>query len=102
MSTSDTKLDVQIGSNAINNDIATLNTAVWYHVAVTWDNGSYAIYLDGSRIKSGSTNFAGLNTIANVGNYYSPSLAMDGMADEVLIYNKGLSSGQVLQLFQMF
>ena len=49
------KLDIGLG--AIHNtklDIMELPLKEWTHVAVTWNNGAYVVYVNGAQVDSGS------------------------------------------------
>ena len=96
-----TELDVGLGSaHAHRTDITTLPTETWLHVALTWDNGAYAVYLDGESIADGSySGLADIHDIVWIGNDGNPDSqgteAFGGMIDECRIYNRALSQEEV-------
>jgi len=53
-------LDIGLGDNHPHDtDIVELPLAEWLHVALTWDNGAYAVYVDGERVSSQAGDFYG-------------------------------------------
>jgi len=95
-----TMLDVGLGhEHDTNTDMATLEVDKWYHIALTWDNGTNKVYLNGEQIASGS--YAGLeelNATANIGNngrIDSRDQSFKGLIDDVRIYNYALSDDEI-------
>jgi parallel beta-helix repeat protein len=93
-------LGVGLGDNAsINTNIQTLNTQEWYHIALTWSNTAYAVFVDGQQKASGT--FSGISNmqtyadIGNSGNRSKLSEAFYGLIDEVRLYNRALSADEV-------
>ncbi|MBI2514777.1 LamG domain-containing protein, partial [Candidatus Wolfebacteria bacterium] len=78
----------------------------WTHIEVTWQSGSpLKLYVNGAQVASGSYSLSG--TTHNVG---SPLLVgaadstsvygfLDGLIDEVRIYNRALSASEVTDLY---
>jgi len=97
-------LDIGLGSNHAHDvDIMELPMEEWLHVALTWDSGSYAVYVNGEEVSSGT--YAGLAAIhptANIGNDGSsgPYEAFAGLLDEVQLYDNALSAVEVLSAMQ--
>jgi len=93
-------LDIGLGgAHALDVDIVELPIEQWLHVALTWDNGSYAVYLDGEEVSSGTYSGLGaLHPTADIGNDGSsaPYEAFGGLLDEVKLYDRGLSAVEVL------
>ena len=93
-------LDIGLGSNHAHDvDIVEMPMEQWIHVALTWDSGSYAVYVDGEEVSSGS--YGGLTEIyptANIGNDGSsaPYEAFGGLLDEVQLYDRALSAVEIL------
>ncbi|MBN1804280.1 MAG: LamG domain-containing protein [Sedimentisphaerales bacterium] len=95
------ELDLGLGdSHTRQTNIAVLETQVWYHVALTWDNGSYFVYLNGEEVANGT--YSGLGIlhpfmwIGNDGNPVSEGTeGFGGMLDEVRVYNIALNAEQV-------
>ncbi|MHC4207669.1 MAG: LamG-like jellyroll fold domain-containing protein, partial [Planctomycetota bacterium] len=90
---------------------AVLEAGVWAHVAVTWDGGMMRIYKDGVEIasqeKGGSAVAVDPNISAAIGSQPSDAFAsdpshvakfFDGLIDEVGIYERALSEGEILYL----
>ena len=101
MSNSDTQLDIKVGNHGENN-ITTLSTETWYHIALTWNAGIYAIYVDGSPLDTGT--YGGLSSLpsmADIGNNGNSSTqSLHGLIDEVMIFDKSLSAAEIQQLCQ--
>jgi len=95
-----TLLDIGLGgAHAHDVDIMEMPLEQWLHVALTWDNGSYAVYVDGEEVSSGSyAGLAALHPTANIGNDGSsgPYEAFCGLLDEVKLYDRALSAVEVL------
>jgi len=96
-----TTLNLGLGnSHTRRTDIVELQTGIWYHVAVTWDWGRYAVYVNGEEMASGP--YAGLTTlnyIMDIGNDGNPvsqnTEAFAGLLDEVRLYDHALSADEV-------
>ncbi|MDI9430593.1 MAG: discoidin domain-containing protein [Planctomycetota bacterium] len=101
MDGSNTELDLGLGgAHATRTNIAVLQTQQWYHVAFTWDNGSYVVYLDGEVAATGS--YSGLTAIhdfvwiGNDGNPVSEGVeAFGGLLDEVAICSRALTQEEI-------
>jgi hypothetical protein len=96
-------LDLGLGdSHNRHKDIMSLATETWYHVALTWDAGNYAVYVDGEEQANGSyTGLETLNTVADIGNDGNTdgrTEAFNGLLDDVAIYGRALSTGEVRYL----
>ena len=93
-------LDIGLGgTHAHDTDIMELPMEEWLHIALTWQSGTYVVYVNGEEVSSGA--YAGLNTIhptANIGNdgSTSPYEAFAGLLDEVRLYNRALGAGEIL------
>jgi hypothetical protein len=101
MSNSDTQLDVRIGDHSENN-IITLGTLVWYHIALSWNGGGYVVYLNGSEIASGTYGgLASLPSTADIGNNGgSYKQSFHGLMGDAQVYDKNLSTAEVEELYQ--
>ena len=101
MDNSNTELDVRIGDHSETN-IITLGTLVWYHIALTWNRGSYVVHLNGAEIAAGT--YSGLTTlpstadIGNNGGSYKQSF--HGLMGDVQVYDKSLSTADIQELYQ--
>ncbi len=73
--------------------IATLSINVPYHIALTWNNGNYEVFINGTSRASGTyTGFNNLGAMANIGNNGNPTLSSRfegwrGIIDEVRVSN---------------
>lgn len=83
-----------------------LGTSRWYHVAVTFDNTNYRLYIDGievniaSGVTPTSNNFdciAGAMHQSTTSPYY-PVNYFQGWLDELRIWNTDLTSSQIKQM----
>jgi hypothetical protein len=89
----------------------TLNNAAWHHVVLSWDAGASAtsLYLNGSSVATatGSNNWTSMfNSTADllIGTHLDPESPaghgyLDGMMDEVGIWSRALSAGEVATLY---
>ncbi len=94
-------LDLGLGdSHNRKMDIAPLDVETWYHIALTWDDGNYVVYLDGQKLATGTyTGLSTLDTVANIGNDGGElDEAFDGTIDDVRIYNYALSQEEIEKL----
>jgi formylglycine-generating enzyme required for sulfatase activity len=89
------------GELAIAYDSAhTLNLSQWYHIVGTYDGSTIALYLDGQLIASSPSSISiGHNTMpisigSSLGNY-----CFKGLIGDVRIYNRGLSSQEVIDSY---
>lgn len=81
----------------------------WYHLAVTWDNGSYKFYIDGKLIASDyayynttpnfGVTYPGYETDSNrafwIGYAYNADRYFPGYMSEVRIWNRALSEEEI-------
>ena len=57
------------GSHTTAADVVELPLKEWFQVALTWNNGAYAVYVNSRQVNAGEyTGLTTLNTIANFGN----------------------------------
>ncbi|MHC5083563.1 MAG: LamG domain-containing protein, partial [Planctomycetota bacterium] len=100
------KLALGLGdSSAISTNIATLDPDQPYHVALTWQDTTYALCLDGEKVDEGTfSGFTAFNTFADIGNYGDETirdnynLSWDGTVDEVSIYRRALQDEEIYRL----
>ncbi|MBW8015845.1 MAG: hypothetical protein FVQ82_06630 [Planctomycetes bacterium] len=89
-------------SHELRADIDTLTVDRSYHVALTWDETSYKVYVDGVEKAAGTyTGLNTLNTFADIGNNGSPEWrneSFEGMVDEGWIYNRQLTDEEIVEL----
>jgi len=101
MDGNNTILDLGLGnSHTQRTGIKRLQTEIWHHVALTWDSGSYVVYVNGEKITAGS--YAGLTALhhfMDIGNDGNPNKqgaeAFAGLLDEVRLYDHALTADEV-------
>ncbi len=75
-----------------------LRTNTWDHVALTWNSGKYAVYVNGTQKATGSySGFTSINSdahIGGVGNDSDPH-SWSGAIDEVKLWNRALTAIEV-------
>jgi len=75
----------------------------WHHIALTWDNGDYNVYVDA--VSQPTDTYTGLNSlksfmdIGNNGNEADRTEGFNGLIDEVMIYERALSSQEIQKLY---
>jgi hypothetical protein len=92
-------LDVGLGdshTSALN--IQQLQANTWYHVALTWNAGAYAVYVDGIQKTTGS--YSGLTSLASYAHIGGSGYDTDpeswiGAIDEVKIWNRALTASEL-------
>jgi len=96
------QLDLGLGdTHAKDTNIQTLSTNTWYHIALTWDDGDYVVYVDGDNDANGTyTGLSNIGSIADIGNNgnYSDPEAFQGKLDQVRIYDRALSESEIEDL----
>ena len=105
MSNGDSQLDLGLGgSHTTATNIAALSTGTWYHIALTWHNGDYSVYVDGVSKASGTyTGLSTLGSVADIGNNGSSSdrtEPFNGVIDDVRIYDKALDADEVNAIYE--
>ena len=102
MDGSNTELDLGLGdTHTRQTNIMILELETWYHIALTWDNGNYVVFVDGEEVASGSyTGLAAIHDFLWIGNDGNPETegteAFGGLLDEVRIYNRALNAVEIL------
>ncbi|MDO8470209.1 MAG: LamG domain-containing protein [bacterium] len=88
-----------VSSNAISfQSAAVLTTGVWHHLALVVDGATLGLYVDGiARATSSQT----IVPAPNVSPFTisEPSYAINGSVDEVRLYNRALTSGEIQRLY---
>jgi len=77
-------------------------TGVWYHVAVVKNSDSFAIYVNGvlEDIRNAVPSFRDTNSTAlRIGSYVLQGAFLDGLVDEVEIFNRALSASEIAEIF---
>ena len=105
--TSDEKLRFNISDGTSGHDITsdtTLNSAdVWYHIVGTYDGNTQRLYIDGvlDGTPASWTGVIGDTTndlaLGNRSRFYN--IPFDGVLDDVRIYNRALSEGEIRRLY---
>jgi len=101
MDGANTELDLGLGdSHTRRTAIMILETETWYHVALTWDNGNYVVYVNGEEAATGTyTGLAAIHPFAWIGNDGNPvsegTEAFGGLLDEVRLYDRALNADQI-------
>lgn len=77
----------------------------WYHVAVTYDSsvdgGTKRLYTNGVEIDSATSVAAPSSALTYVGTFgNSGGVALNGLMDDVRIYNRALTAAEVEELFE--
>ncbi|MBC8471839.1 MAG: LamG domain-containing protein [Planctomycetes bacterium] len=102
--TPSTLLDIGLGAaHAHDTDIMDMPLEQWLHVALTWDSGSYFVYVNGEEVSSGSYGgMSELHPTADIGNDGSsaPYEGFRGLLDEVQLYNNALSAVEILSVMK--
>jgi len=97
-------LDLGLGdTHATATNIFDLNTGIWYHIALTWDSTNYDVYVDSvSRANGAYSGLSSINSFADIGNNgnsASRTEAWNGIIDDVRVYNRVLSSSEILEIY---
>ena len=103
MDSSTTMLDVGLGDkHETNTDMAMLEVDTWYHIALSWENGTYKVYLNREELATGNyTGLENLGATANIGNngrIDSRDQSFNGLIDDVHIYNYALAKNEIKAL----
>ena len=97
------KMRTQNDENTIVSGVLAINN--WYHVLVTRESGVFTMYID-SEITSQNSgynyDFSNTNNPIRIGDQSctSPEENFDGKIDDVAVWNRALSSDEVLSLYQ--
>jgi uncharacterized repeat protein (TIGR02543 family) len=98
---------VVIGNNSYNEvgyTATTLSTGVWYHVALTYKSGdAERLYLNGVQVAASGTLTGNIQKTTSkpfyIGCRYGTGSWFNGTIDDVRLYNRSLSSAQILQRY---
>jgi hypothetical protein len=78
-----------------------INADQWYYVAGTNDASNLKLYIDGQlKDSASSTGFLGVNNIAKIGGGPGSSLYFTGIIDDVRIYDRVLTAGEIEWLYK--
>ncbi len=100
-----TYFEIGNGTTSVTSPSFTATTGVWYHIVGVWSNinsNSITLYKDGTLVGSNSHSFTSVKNSSNplyIGNYNGNEYAQqfDGDLGVFIIYNRALSSAEVLQ-----
>lgn len=79
-----------------------LNTGSWHHVALTFDDGTAELFINGSSVATDTSAITAVRVSGSplyVGARTTSSNFFNGSIDEVLIFNRVLSEDQIAQLY---
>jgi hypothetical protein len=99
-----TDFDIGLGdSHARDTDIVALPLSEWVHVALTWDNGAYNVYVDGQEVSSGTyTGLSDLREFVWLGNDGNPETqgteAFGGFLDEMRLYDRAVTADEMAEI----
>jgi hypothetical protein len=82
-------------------NIVELPMEEWLHVALTWNNGAYVVYVNGLSVAKGAyTGLTDFHTVANFGNdgWNAPYEAFRGMLDEARVYSRALTADEIEEI----
>jgi len=95
----DGKLEIRAGAGSmtyLNSIYEFTDTSQWYHIAVTMDSSNVlTIYVNGNYDNSGSRTPETPGTFS-IGRYGGGGYYFNGLIDEVRIYSRALTAGEVL------
>jgi len=91
----------QIGSSGSYNHTSTVSVSrnTWHHVVLTFDGSSRKYYLDGVMSESNSTYGSGAGWYNTLGTAQTNAYYLNGLLDEVRVYNRALSPAEISQLY---
>jgi len=98
-----TQLRFRVGS-AGNPGVTTsgLQLNTWYHAVATISSGEGKLYVNGNYIGNFSTGTLPTNTQSYmIGAYTSSSYRFNGTIDEVMVFNRSLTAGEVTALYEL-
>ena len=82
-----------------------INDNAWHHVVLTFNNGPYAVYLDGTVDFSGTTGNFLSNTTPSFDTYFgnrwgrNENGVIAGQMDQIRIFNSAITAGNVTSLY---
>lgn len=81
-----------------------ITTGVWYHLVGTYDGSVLRFYINGNQIGSGVTvnqsiDYTGVLNTLYLGQRSDNALRLNGLMDEIRIYDRALSAQEVLDIY---
>jgi hypothetical protein len=77
----------------------TPNVGQWYHVAITRNSSTYALYIDGAQVATSVHTGEITNAAAPLTIGASEGFFFNGLIDEVHFFSRGLSSSEIQKIF---
>jgi hypothetical protein len=91
--------DPYIGGGFFSSGQSLANTSLWHHVAMVRSGGdTFTFYMNGIRTPNGATVFAAPPTDLTIGSQNGVRF-FNGAIDDVRIFNRALSSNEVVQVY---
>ena len=88
----------RMGPDVFGNDDVVANR--WYHVAATFDGTTHKLYVDGVLNNQMADSMTFSSTLpVHLGQRNDGEFTMDGIIDEVLIYDRALNDDEILTLY---
>ena len=81
------------------NSTTTVSINQWYHVVVTYSNGTMKLYVNAVNEASGTKTLVQSTYAPNIGRKQNSSAYFNGSIDQVRIFNSALSAGNVTSLY---
>src|SRR2546423_8095254 len=79
-----------------------VTTGPWYHVATTFNNGDWKIYVNGVQVASKTSSitsaFAGTANLL-IGRDVGTTHIMNGLIDEAEVFNRALTGAEILRIY---
>lgn len=90
----------QVGGTLLETTATIYNDGNWHHALFTMDSTAGILYVDGTAVASGTITAPSTNRYPTIGYYVgSASNSMVGSVDEVVYFNRTLSSTEVTSLY---
>jgi len=87
----------------VSSGVGSVTEDQWYHVLVTYQNGSWNFYVNGVLVSTNSGKYIRMSdgslAIGRKGDSTNYATFFQGLIDEVLVYNRVLSEQEILELY---
>jgi len=87
------------GGDTVATTTKSISTNTWHHATCTFDGSTATVYIDASNSASTSASYSGSNQNFHIATTDKLADYFDGVIDDVRIYDKGLTSTEVSNLF---